>query len=128
LIKKYTLENGLYQIIDEGEGNPRYVQTQFSDGMMCDGVPSFTEEDYARAAALGYSPNTEGVWQMHQDHELAHSIVSEAMGFPVSPTLYNYNKFGKIGPGLFKMEESLAFLLQRAINIGREIYKERELT
>jgi hypothetical protein len=118
--KTYRLKHGVFKV-HEG-----YIETVYDDGTVSTGIPSFNSEQRARAVALGYESSNQGVWEMHKEHELLHSILSEAEGWPMSPSHYLWAKFGESPKGMIPREESLVFLLQRALNVGREIITEIE--
>lgn len=117
----YTLENGVrYYVSDE-----RYsVLTSFEDGASCHGVATFDQEQHDRARALGYGEGEEAVWEMHREHDLLHTIVSQAQGWPWSPTLWAAAHGVTLPPGIIPQEERLVFLAQRIGNEGK--FWERE--
>lgn len=106
-----------YEIDDEA----RTVRSVFMDGTSCYGVASFTKEDRARAAALGYGVGTDAVWRMHREHDLAHHLVARALGWDHSMVLW-LSAQGRSGfpVGVYATEERMSFLVQRAAQVGVE--------
>jgi hypothetical protein len=111
--KVYTLKHATVEIYDQGPGNAQFVRTLFDDGEHCDGVPTFTEEDVARAVTLGYEGTADGVWKMHQEHDLLHSVVAEAAGGTYSAALRYEIKKPRVG--IIPMEERVVFLVQKLV-------------
>jgi hypothetical protein len=120
--KVYRLKHGEFRV-HEG-----WFETVFDDGVVSKGIPVFDDENRARAVALGYEDSDQGVWEMHKEHELLHNIVSEAQGWPASPTHYLWNRFGSTPKGLIPQEEALVFLVQRVLNVGRQVIHETEVS
>lgn len=101
----------------------QYLETVFDDGARLPAAANHGDEDEARAKALGYR-NT---WQMSLEHELLHSILSEAMGLKYSPTLHAVATGEKIDQEEIDMEERLVLCVQKLLNdarFGREPYLE----
>lgn len=115
----YRIAGGRFEVHDF------YVCTAYDDGTACIGTPICDDEQRARALALGYPHGDEGVWRMHQEHELIHSVVSEAEGWPWSPTLWMAAHGLEPPRGIIPREERLVFLVQRALNVGRGLLEER---
>lgn len=112
------LPHGLVYETDEHDGSIRSV---FPDGKICEGVAQFGDEDVARARALGYSgvSDEDACWLMHAEHDLAHHLVAQALGWPWSQVLYlTACGLEKLPAGVYPLEERFAFLLQRACNVG----------
>lgn len=111
----YLPEGVTYEIDDDRER----VRSRFPDGTSCLGVASFTAEDHARAEALGYGRGHDAVWQMHREHDLAHHLVAQALGWPYSIVLHRAaNCLTEFPVGVYATEERMSFLVQRAANVG----------
>jgi hypothetical protein len=106
----------LYEIDDEHG----CVQSLWPDGKCVNGVFNYTEEDVQRARKLGYEGGDADVCeQMHREHDLAHHLVMQAIGWDSSLVLRRIAEgCDTHPPGLGQLEERLAFLLQRASNVG----------
>lgn len=100
------------------------VRTVFDDGNTCDGVPTYTAEQEARAVALGYGAGRGNVRRMHVEHELLHTLLAEAAGLTYSPSL-RCSIDGPPPRGVIPMEERVVFLLQRCLNVRRQLLDER---
>lgn len=117
----YRIPHGIVRV---GTGA---VETVYDDGVTATGLATFNDEQRARAAALGYGTTDEAVWEMHKEHELLHSVVAEAMGKERSDALYGWSSCTQ-RPGEIPLEERIVFLVQRTLNVGREILEERRIT
>jgi len=102
-----------------------YVVTRFPDGKELHAHPNFSEEDIARAYALGYGdPDCDcrfhddraAVVGMTLDHDYYHSLLAEARGLPYSPALYAAAGGDPITHQEGDDEERIVFLLQRLSN------------
>ncbi len=62
-----------------------YMETVFSNGTRCPSSCVVNEETKATAQQLGYGNN---VRAMHRHHDLAHTYVAEALGYPYSLCLH----------------------------------------
>jgi hypothetical protein len=60
-----------------------YLETRWPDGAMCPATRDHTMSNVDYAAHLGYRSVRDAL----REHELAHTFVSEKLGFPYSPTL-----------------------------------------
>jgi hypothetical protein len=108
-------------VVKEGE---QYIGTLFPDtGKLAHARPTYTEEDRARAVALGYGE--EGVWLMHVEHELLHTIVSEGFVYLWSPVLYAaaHDQLGQLDrvtgiEDYGRLEECRVFAAQRLVRTG----------
>lgn len=106
-----TWKGTLYEIDDEH----RYVQTIFSDGNANTGTPQYDVEGMLLARELGYEgSDDEVVWAMTRHHDLLHSLVCEAAGFDMSPSL-RYLVDGPPPKGVIPMEERVVFFVQRLL-------------
>jgi hypothetical protein len=93
--------------------------TKFDDGSELAAAPVLDEENIARARALGYSgSDEEAVWSMTRHHDLVHSLLAEAEGFPHSLTLHSVANGYDLPPGVPEREERIVFLIQRLLNVG----------
>lgn len=106
----------LYEIDDE-QG---HVQSIWPDGKRLIGAYSYDEEDVARARSLGYTgTDLEVCAALHREHDLAHHLVAQALGWPSSMVLRLAAEGHETFPvGVYQLEERLAFLVQRVSNIG----------
>lgn len=113
----YRLPHGVIYTVDDGL---RRVQTIFPEGGgACLGVATFTDEDHARALGLGYSGTGDDVcWKMHRDHDLLHTVVAQAMGWPWSMVLWCAATGRPHPDGFGNAEERMVFLVTRALNLG----------
>lgn len=64
-------------------GDNGYLETVWPDGAKCPATRDHTMQNTAYARHLGY----QSVRDALREHELAHTFVAEALGFPHSPTL-----------------------------------------
>lgn len=98
------------------------VTTEFANGLSLTATPGDTSEDEARATALGYCD----VWAMTREHDLLHALVSDALGLSHSPALHAVAAGEAMAdPQMGDFEERIVLLLQRALNVGRQIIDER---
>lgn len=106
----------LYEVDDE-QG---HVQSIWPDGKCCTGIYQYTAEDVARARSLGYEGSDAEVCEsLHREHDLAHHLVMQALGWPSSVVLRMAAEgYGSFPVGVYQLEERLAFLVQRVSNIG----------
>ncbi len=102
-------------VIDETH---RTVTTTFADGHQLIAVPNYTEEDVARANALGYD-GEDPVWAMTRHHDLIHSLLAEARGEPWSGALHGAATGSGCAGG--NDEERIVFLIQRMLNVGLDV-------
>lgn len=65
-----------------------YLETRFEDGLMCPALFDYGDESTALAVSLGYPNTRDGVRQMHIDHELAHTYLTEREGLRWSRCLH----------------------------------------
>lgn len=91
-----------------------FVATDFADGKQLVATVNYTEEDKARAKALGY----DSVEEMTLEHDLTHNIVANALGFSESPTLRGVVE-GQSSV-LADLEERIVMLVQRVSNVRIE--------
>lgn len=112
----YHLPGGvLYEVDDE----QFHVATTFPDGKVATGVAQFEDEDEARARGLGYEGTRPDVcWSMHRDHDLLHTIVAQAAGWPYSMVLWASAHAVEHPAGFGNAEERMVFLVTRALNLG----------
>lgn len=99
----------------------RRAETIFDDGSRVPAAPVMDDENIARARALGYTgSDDEAVWAMTRHHDLVHTVIAEAEGWPYSPTLHAVANGYELPPGTSQREERLVFLVQRLMNVGLE--------
>jgi hypothetical protein len=97
----------------------RRATTVFDDGSRLVAAPVMDAENIARARALGYTGHdAEAVWAMTRHHDLVHTLLAEAEGFPFSFTLHAVANGYELPPGLSQREERIVFLIQRLLNVG----------
>jgi hypothetical protein len=97
----------------------RRATTIFDDGSQIVAAPVMDAENIARARALGYSgSDEEAVWEMTRHHDLVHTLLAEAEGFPFSLTLHAVANGYELPPGMSQREERIVFLIQRLMNVG----------
>lgn len=109
------MKNCRFEIDDEN----RRAETIFEDGSRLPAAPVMDSENVARARALGYSgSDEEAVWAMTRHHDLVHTVIAEAEGWPYSPTLHAVANGYQLPPGTSQREERLVFLIQRLLNVG----------
>jgi hypothetical protein len=97
----------------------RRAETIFDDGSRLPAAPVMDAENIARARALGYTGSDEdAVWAMTRHHDLVHTVIAEAEGWPYSPTLHAVANGYALPPGTSQREERLVFLIQRLLNVG----------
>jgi hypothetical protein len=93
--------------------------TIFDDGSQIVAAPVMDDENIARARALGYAGSDEqAVWEMTRHHDLVHTLLAEAEGFPFSLTLHAVANGYELPPGMSQREERIVFLIQRLMNVG----------
>jgi hypothetical protein len=61
-----------------------------------------------------YEGTADGVWKMHQEHDLLHSVVAEAAGGTYSAALRYEIKKPRV-EGIIPMEERVVFLVQKLV-------------
>jgi hypothetical protein len=97
----------------------RRARTVFDDGSELVAAPVMNDENIARARALGYAGgDEEAVWEMTRHHDLVHTLLAEAEGFPFSLTLHSVANGYELPPGMSQREERIVFLIQRLLNEG----------
>jgi hypothetical protein len=97
----------------------RRATTIFDDGSQLVAAPVMDEENIARARVLGYTgSDDEAVWDMTRHHDLVHTLLAEAEGFPFSLTLHAVANGYELPPGVAQREERIVFLIQRLLNVG----------
>jgi hypothetical protein len=102
--------------IDDGR---RRARTVFDDGSELVAAPVMDGENIARARSLGYAgADEEAVWEMTRHHDLVHTLLAEAEGFPFSLTLHAVANGYELPPGMSQREERIVFLIQRLLNEG----------
>ncbi len=102
--------------IDESRQRARTV---FDDGSHLVAAPVMNDENIARARSLGYEGSPEeAVWDMTRHHDLVHTLLAQAEGFPFSPTLHAVANGYDLPPGMAQREERIVFLIQRLLNVG----------
>ncbi len=95
------------------------ARTVFDDGSQLVAAPVMTDENIARARALGYRGSSEeAVWAMTRHHDLVHTLLAEAEGFAFSLTLHAVANGYELPPGMAQREERIVFLIQRLLNVG----------
>jgi hypothetical protein len=116
-VETHRMKNCRFVIDDE----ERRAETIFEDGSRLPAAPVMDAENIARARALGYTGTDEdAVWAMTRHHDLVHTVIAEAEGWPFSPTLHAVANGYELPPGTSQREERLAFLIQRLMNVGLE--------
>lgn len=93
---------------------PSWVVTRFPDGAEVHAHPDGSEFQDAAARSLGYS-DTAG---LNRDHDVAHTLISLAMGDAHSHTLRGVAVGSYAPPARVALEEGLAMLLQRVSQVG----------
>jgi hypothetical protein len=112
----HEMKNCRFEIDDDA----RRAQTIFKDGSRLAAAPVMDAENIARARALGYKDGSDAdaVWAMTRHHDLVHTLMAEAEGWPWSPTLHAVANGYSLPPGTSQREERLVFLIQRLLNVG----------
>jgi hypothetical protein len=115
-----TMEvHGLRRCRFEIDDDRRRAKTVFDDGSELVAAPVMDPENVARARSLGYAgSDEEAVWKMTRHHDLVHTLLAEAEGFPFSPTLHAVANGYELPPGMSQREERIVFLIQRLLNVG----------
>jgi hypothetical protein len=109
------MKNCRFEIDDDA----RRAETIFNDGSRVAAAPVMDDENVARARALGYEgSDADAVWAMTRHHDLVHTLMAEAEGWPWSPTLHAVANGYSLPPGTSQREERLVFLVQRLLNVG----------
>lgn len=116
----------------------RIVSTGFPDGSILHAAAETTDENVARALALGYgcrmfaealpeedrTLHDEMVWLMTQEHDLMHMRLAQAEGLPFSRTLHGVATANPVSEEEALLEERRVFLMTRLMNIGAEALHE----
>jgi len=103
----------------EIEEHKRRARTVFDDGSDLVAAPVMDQENIARARSLGYTgADEDAVWEMTRHHDLVHTLLAEAEGFPFSLTLHSVANGYEMPPGMAQREERIVFLIQRLLNVG----------
>jgi hypothetical protein len=111
--------HGLRRCRFEIDDDAHRAKTVFDDGSELVAAPVMDAENIARARALGYQGSDEdAVWRMTRHHDLVHTLLAEAEGFPYSLTLHAVANGYELPPGMSQREERIVFLIQRLLNIG----------
>jgi hypothetical protein len=114
-MEMHRMRGSSFEIDDER----RRARTVFDDGSELVAAPVMDEENIARARALGYTGEDEhAVWEMTRHHDLVHTLLAEAEGFPFSLTLHAVANGYELPPGMSQREERIVFLIQRLLNVG----------
>jgi hypothetical protein len=114
-VETHRMKNCRFEIDDER----KRAETVFDDGSRLPAAPQMDSENIARARALGYEgSDEEAVWAMTRHHDLVHTVIAEAEGWPWSPTLHAVANGYTLPPGTSQREERLVFLVQRLMNVG----------
>lgn len=97
---------------------PSWVVTRFPDGAEVHAHPDGTELQTATARALGYGDDQAAVDRMNREHDLLHTVVADARGWPRSQTLWGV-AHGKYAPReVSDDEERIVMLVQRLLQVG----------
>jgi hypothetical protein len=111
----HRLKSARFEIDDDR----RRARTVFDDGSELPAAPVMDVANIARARSLGYEgTDAEAVWAMTRHHDLVHSLLAEAEGFPFSLTLHSVANGYELPPGMAQREERIVFLIQRLLNVG----------
>lgn len=94
-----------------------FVRTTLPDGSPVYAVPGETDEDMARAAALGYGEGPQAVLAMTWDHDRFHALLAHAWGLPESPALRQTVEESR--SELAGAEEAAVLAIQRWWNLCR---------
>jgi len=114
-VETHRLKGAVVEIDDEAQR----AKTRFNDGSELPAAPVMDPENIARARSLGYGgTDEEAVWDMTRHHDLVHSLLAEAEGFPHSLTLHAVANGYELPPGIAEREERIVFLIQRLLNVG----------
>ena len=96
------------------------VQTTLPDGSVIDAVPGTTEEDVARAHALGYE-GPDALWRCTAQHDAIHSLIADAQGYEYSAALF-LATHPHVTAGYLRQrareEERTVLLVQRLLQVG----------
>lgn len=90
---------------------PSWVVTRYDDGTEVHAHPNGRDEDLARAAELGYPGDDE----MTRDHDMLHSLIAEARGWPHSRVLWAL-AHNEPSPDCADDEEALALFVAKFAN------------
>src|SRR5215212_5962529 len=103
----------------EIDDDKKRARTIFEDGSEVVAAPVMDDENIARARVLGYTGSgEEAVWETTRHHDLVHTMLAEAEGFPFSLTLHAVANGYELRPGTAIREERIVFLIQRLLNQG----------
>lgn len=100
---------------------PLYLETRWPDGLMVPAAGNDDAESLALAAALGY----DSTWELSKHHEISHTLLMTALGYPFSPVLRGVairlsggSKEAYLSPVLSAWEEALVLAFQRYVMRG----------
>ena len=93
---------------------PSRVVTTFADGSVLEAVPHDTADYSDRAASLGYDSADD----MNREHDVLHSYLADALGWPCSPTLYAAAHNEEIPREQADREEACVLAFARYMNTG----------
>lgn len=97
---------------------PSWVLTRYDDGTEVHAHPDGTDLQAAIARSLGYGDDQAAVDRMTQDHDLLHTMIADARGWPRSQTLWGV-PHGKCAPReVTDDEERLVMRVQRLLQVG----------
>jgi hypothetical protein len=101
---------------------PAYLETVWADGLKVPAAANDDAESIARAHELGYSGDT---WRMSLEHELSHTLLDVARGYPYSRVLRGVavreaggSKEDVISRDASDYEEGLVLDVQRWVQLG----------
>jgi hypothetical protein len=115
VMEVHSMRRCRFEIDDER----RRARTVFDDGSELVAAPVMDDENIARARSLGYAgADEDAVWEMTCHHDLVHTLLAEAEGFPFSLTLHAVANGYELPPGMSQREERIVFLIQRLLNEG----------
>jgi hypothetical protein len=92
-----------------------YVVTRYDDGTEVHAHPDGTDEQTHIARALGYGDD---VAAMNRHHDLLHTLIAHARGWPVSKTLHGVAHGSYAPREISDDEERIVMLVARLLNVG----------
>lgn len=99
-----------------------YLETVFPDGSKVPAAPQESDAYRETARVHGYGDDT---WRLCREHELAHTVLLQKLGFRYSPTLWavahGHHDSIPESPGEMEAEETMVLAYQRWQNVRRAV-------
>jgi hypothetical protein len=103
---------------------PWHISTVFADSLRVEAAPDHAR-DLMIARAYGYGDDTLSLWR---HHDLYHTVLLQALGYPYSPTLRNIIEPGVASDVFRAAEEAFVLDTQYFLNGGPPPWPQEILT